>query len=147
EILPMQKNDFYQIYEVMGELPVTIRLLDPPLHEFMPGKEEEIRQLAETMSLSLEELNGRINELHEVNPMMGHRGVRLGITYPEISRMQVRAIMESALEHKSDKNSDIQPEIMIPLISDVKELSYIKAEIEDEIQKVFIEKGKSLAYH
>lgn len=147
EILPMQKNDFYQIYEVMGELPVTIRLLDPPLHEFMPVKEEEIRQLAETMSLSLEELNGRINELHEVNPMLGHRGVRLGITYPEISRMQVRAIMEAALEHKSDKNSDIQPEIMIPLISDVKELSYIKAEIEDEIQKVFIEKGKSLAYH
>lgn len=105
ELLPMQKNDFYQIYHVMGGLPVTIRLLDPPLHEFMPVKEEEIRHLAETMSLSQEELNGRIDELHEVNPMLGHRGVRLGITYPEISRMQVRAIMEAALEYQTDKKN------------------------------------------
>ncbi|MEG0267326.1 MAG: pyruvate, phosphate dikinase [Carnobacterium sp.] len=147
ELLPMQKNDFYQIYHVMGELPVTIRLLDPPLHEFMPVKEEEICRLAETMLLSEEELIERINELHEVNPMLGHRGVRLAITYPEISRMQVRAIMEAALEHKKDENSEIQPEIMIPLISDVKELICIKAEIEDEIKKVFIEKGQTLPYH
>ncbi|WP_034552129.1 pyruvate, phosphate dikinase [Carnobacterium funditum] len=147
ELLPMQKNDFYQIYHVMGGLPVTIRLLDPPLHEFMPVKEEEIRHLAETMSLSQEELNGRIDELHEVNPMLGHRGVRLGITYPEISRMQVRAIMEAALEYQTDKKIEIQPEIMIPLISDVKELVYIKAEIEDEIKKIFTEKGQTLKYH
>lgn len=147
ELLPMQKNDFYQIYDVMGELPVTIRLLDPPLHEFMPVKEEEIRELAKTMSLSLEELNGRITELHEVNPMLGHRGVRLGITYPEVSRMQVRAIMEAAIEQQVNKNNKVEPEIMIPLISDVKELIYIKAEIEDEIKKVFAEKGNRISYH
>ncbi len=147
EILPIQKKDFYQIYQVMGELPVTIRLLDPPLHEFMPVKEEDISRLAATMSFSLAELKERIEDLHEVNPMLGHRGVRLGVTYPEISRMQVRAIMEAALEFKADRNCEIQPEIMIPLISDVKELTYIKAEIEDEIKKVFTEKGETLSYH
>lgn len=147
EILPIQKNDFYQIYQVMGELPVTIRLLDPPLHEFMPVKEEDISRLAATMSFSLAALKERIEDLHEVNPMLGHRGVRLGITYPEISRMQARAIMEAALEFKADRNCEIQPEIMIPLISDVKELTYIKAEIEDEIKKVFTEKGETLSYH
>ncbi|MCA9764839.1 MAG: pyruvate, phosphate dikinase [Carnobacterium sp.] len=146
ELLPMQKNDFYQIYQVVGERPVTIRLLDPPLHEFMPVKEEEICRLAETMSLSEEELKNRITALHEVNPMLGHRGVRLGITYPEISRMQVRAIMEAALDFKLAKNSEVQPEIMIPLVSEVKELVYIKAEIEDEIKKVFAEKGQTLTY-
>lgn len=146
EILPMQKKDFYQIYHVMGELPVTIRLLDPPLHEFMPIKKEDIHHLSETMSLSEEELNERINQLHEVNPMLGHRGVRLGITYPEISRMQVRAIMEAALEYKSDTNLEIQPEIMIPLVSDMKEFIYIKEEIEDEIKKIFLEKDQKIPY-
>ncbi|SEK19826.1 pyruvate phosphate dikinase [Carnobacterium iners] len=147
ELLPMQKDDFYQIYQVVEERPVTIRLLDPPLHEFIPVKAEEIRQLAETMSLSEEKLKDRITELNEVNPMLGHRGVRLGITYPEISRMQVRAIMEAALEFKIISKIEVQPEIMVPLISDVKELVYIKKEIEDEIKKVFIEKGQTLTYH
>lgn len=147
ELLPMQKNDFYQIYRVMDELPVTIRLLDPPLHEFMPVTKESIHYLAESMSVSEEELTVRINELHEVNPMLGHRGVRLGITYPEISRMQVRAIIEAALEYKADTNVEVQPEIMVPLVSEVKEFTCIKAEIEDEIKKIFTEKGQTLAYH
>ncbi|GEM01708.1 pyruvate, orthophosphate dikinase [Halolactibacillus halophilus] len=147
EILPMQKIDFYQIYHAMGVFPVTIRLLDPPLHEFMPIKKEDIRHLSKTMALSEGELNGRINELHEVNPMLGHRGVRLGIAYPEISRMQVRAIMEAAIEYKSDTKLEIQPEIMIPLVSDVKEFIYIKAEIEDEIKKIFSEQDTIIPYH
>ncbi len=135
KLLPMQKEDFVGIFEAMGERPTTIRLLDPPLHEFLPKKEEDIKSLAKDMGISYENLKKRVEDLEEFNPMLGHRGCRLAITYPEIYEMQARAIIEGAIEVKK-RGINVHPEIMIPLIGDRNELKYIKdfvVKIADEI--------------
>ncbi len=126
KLLPYQKEDFIGIFEAMAGRPVTIRLLDPPLHEFLPHKEEDIRLLAKDINIEFEKLKVIIDDLKEVNPMLGHRGCRLAITYPEIYEMQVKAIIMAAIELKQNKNMDIKPEIMIPLIGHSKELEIIK---------------------
>ena len=136
KLLPMQREDFIGIYEAMEERPVTIRLLDPPLHEFLPQDKEAIVALAKDMGLSVETLEEKIASLHEFNPMMGHRGCRLAVTYPEIAEMQTRAIIEAALNVSKNKGFTIKPEIMIPLAGDVKEFKYVKdivVRIADEI--------------
>lgn len=145
EIRPMQEKDFYDIYSVMKEKPVTIRLLDPPLHEFLPNKEEDIKNLSLSLNLSYEELKDRIAELHEVNPMLGHRGCRLSITFPEIYKMQVNAIINAAIKHKKE-GLNIVPEIMIPLVGEINELAYVKKEIIEEIEKVFNETNQKIEY-
>lgn len=145
EIRPMQEKDFYDIYAVMEEKPVTIRLLDPPLHEFLPNKEEDIKNLSLSLNLSYEELKDRIAELHEVNPMLGHRGCRLSITFPEIYKMQVNAIINAAIKHKKE-GLNIVPEIMIPLVGEINELAYVKKEIIEEIEKVFNETNQKIEY-
>lgn len=145
EIRPMQEKDFYDIYSVMKEKPVTIRLLDPPLHEFLPNKEEDIKNLSLSLNLSYEELKDRIAELHEVNPMLGHRGCRLSITFPEIYKMQVNAIINAAIKHKKE-GLNIVPEIMIPLVGEINELAYVKKEIIEEIEKVFSETNQKIEY-
>ena len=136
ELLPMQKQDFKALYKVMGGRPVTIRLLDPPLHEFIPKEEEEIRALAESMGVTFEELNDKAISLHETNPMLGHRGCRLAVTYPEIARMQTTAIMEAAIEVCEEERVMIQPEIMIPLVGEVKELAFAKKIVKDTAESV-----------
>lgn len=146
ELLPMQRKDFYEIFEVMGENPVTIRLLDPPLHEFLPTHENDIIQLANSMGIVYGELKDRIESLMEVNPMLGHRGCRLAVTYPEIYRMQARAIVEAALDIKENGYENITPEIMIPLVGDLNELKYVKEEIVEEINLVFEERGLKVNY-
>ena len=145
KILPMQEEDFYQIYSLMGERPVTVRLLDPPLHEFLPKGKEEINELAVELGIEPARVKERINELAEVNPMLGFRGLRLGVRYPEISRMQARAIMQAAIRC-NDEGIKVVPEIMIPLSSEVKELKYVIDEVNEEIKKVFEEKGKEIEY-
>ena len=136
ELLPMQKQDFKALYKVMGGRPVTIRLLDPPLHEFIPKEEEEIRALAESMGVTFEELNDKAISLHETNPMLGHRGCRLAVTYPGIARMQTTAIMEAAIEVCEEERVMIQPEIMIPLVGEVKELAFVKKIVKDTAESV-----------
>ena len=145
KILPMQEDDFYQIYSLMKERPVTVRLLDPPLHEFLPRGQEEIRTLAEDLNMEISAVKKRILDLEEVNPMLGFRGLRLGIIYPEIPRIQARAIIQAAI-HCHENGIKVKPEIMIPLSSDVKELTFVKNEVKDEINKVFEEKGKKIDY-
>jgi pyruvate,orthophosphate dikinase len=137
KILPMQKGDFKGIFREMKGLPVTIRLLDPPLHEFIPHQDDEIRELAEKIDVSFDRLKRKAESLHEFNPMLGHRGCRLGISYPEIYRTQVRAILEAACELVRDEGFKIVPEIMIPLVGDWRELKFIKDYCEDEIASVF----------
>ena len=144
ELLPLQREDFIGIYEVMEQRAVTVRLLDPPLHEFLPTTKEDIQELADSMGITFDELRDVVNSLHEVNPMLGHRGCRLAVTYPEIYRMQARAIIEAALEVSSKKDYDLVPEIMVPLIGSEKELKFVKSHIVDEIEKVFAEKGKTI---
>ncbi len=146
ELLPMQRKDFYEIYEAMGDRPVTVRLLDPPLHEFLPQKDEDIKSLAESMGIDYEELKDRVASMAEFNPMLGHRGCRLAVTFPEIYRMQVRAIIEAALDVKAKGQPNIKPEIMIPLVGELKELQYVKSEIQEEIALVFEERGEKLDY-
>lgn len=126
KLLPMQREDFIGIYEAMGERPVTIRFLDPPLHEFLPQEDEDIEALAKEMGITFEELKATVEGLHEFNPMMGHRGCRLSVTYPEIAEMQTRAVIEAAIYVKKNKKLNIVPEIMIPLVGEVKELKYVK---------------------
>ena len=126
KLLPFQKSDFTGLYETMEGKPVTIRLLDPPLHEFLPQEDEDIKALAATMGLTFEDLKATVESLHEFNPMMGHRGLRLAVSYPEIAEMQTTAIIEAALDVRARKGYDIIPEIMIPLAGDVKELKYVK---------------------
>ena len=147
KLLPFQKNDFIGIYEAMGELPVTIRLLDPPLHEFLPKNEEEFKKLAQEMGKSFEELKLKAENLHELNPMMGHRGCRLAVSYPEIAEMQTRAILEAAIEVKKNKNYNVVPEIMVPLIIDIKEFKFVKNIIDETAKKIFEETGMNLEYH
>lgn len=139
KILPMQKSDFKGIFTEMKGLPVTIRLLDPPLHEFIPHKDEEIHELAEKIGVGFDRLKRKAEQLHEFNPMLGHRGCRLGISYPEIYRTQVRAIMMAACELLIESKMKVQPEIMIPLIGDRKELQIIRDYCEDEIRVVLME--------
>lgn len=146
ELLPLQKGDFIGIYEAMEDRPVTVRLLDPPLHEFLPTDKKDIEELSKTMDVSYQELQDKILSLHEFNPMLGHRGCRLAVTYPEIYRMQTRAIIEAALEVSEKRGKDIVPEIMIPLIGSKKELQYVKSEVVDEINEVFKEKNKTVKY-
>lgn len=146
ELLPMQRKDFYEIYEAMGERPVTVRLLDPPLHEFLPHDDEDIKSLANSMDIAFEDLKDRIQDLAEFNPMLGHRGCRLAVTYPEIYKMQARAIIEAALDIKNKGMESMLPEIMIPLIGDIVELRYVKKEIEEEIQAVFEERNDKVNY-
>lgn len=146
ELLPMQRKDFYEIFEVMGDRPVTVRLLDPPLHEFLPSNDEDIMTLANSMGIVYSELKDRIESLSEFNPMLGHRGCRLAVTYPEIYRMQARAIIEAALDLKKNGYENITPEIMIPLVGDVNELKYVKSEIVEEINQVFDERDTQVNY-
>ena len=141
KLLPHQKSDFVGIFEAMKGLPVTIRLLDPPLHEFLPVKESDIEQIAGDLGVSYEALCDRIEELKELNPMLGHRGCRLAVSYPEIYKMQTRAIMEAAIEV-----GETTPHIMIPLVGDIKELEYVKGQIKEEIEKVFEEKSAKIDY-
>lgn len=145
-LLPYQKNDFKGIYEVMKENPVTIRLLDPPLHEFLPHTDAEIRSLADKIGVPYEKLVRRTDELHENNPMLGHRGCRLAISYPEIAEMQTRAIMEAAIEVSEEKGYNIVPEIMIPLTSSAKEMAYIKDIVAKEAERCKEEKSSDIKY-
>lgn len=145
KLLPMQKGDFLGIFRAMEGLPVTIRLLDPPLHEFLPHADKEIAEMAEVMHVSVEKIKAKTTSLHEFNPMLGHRGCRLGITYPEITEMQARAIIEAACELKKE-NLTVLPEIMIPLTGLVKEFLNQKELIDATAQKVFAEKGITVNY-
>ena len=147
KLLPMQKGDFKAMYEALEGRPATIRFLDPPLHEFVPHSDEEIRELAGQMSLDFEELKATVEGLHEFNPMLGHRGCRLAVTYPEIAEMQTRAIIEAAIEVKNEKGYDIVPEIMIPLVGEVKELKFVKDIVDSTAKAVMNEKGVTLEYH
>jgi pyruvate,orthophosphate dikinase len=146
KILPMQKQDFIGIYEAMEYRPVTIRFLDPPLHEFLPSIDEDIRDLAEQMSITYDELKGTIDSLHEFNPMMGHRGCRLAISYPEIAEMQTRAVIEAAIQVNKEKGFEIVPEIMIPLVGEVKELKYVKDIVVATADAIIKESGIDLKY-
>ena len=132
---------------MMGENPVTIRFLDPPLHEFVPTEEKDIEDLAVEMNLSVAEVKAACDSLHEFNPMMGHRGCRLSVTYPEIARMQTRAVIEAAIEVKEEKGFNIVPEIMIPLVGDKKELKFVKDVVVETAEKVKAEKGSDISYH
>ena len=145
KILPYQEDDFYHMYLEVMDKPITIRLLDPPLHEFLPHTEEEETYLAEYLGYTLEQVRDRIKTLHEVNPMLGHRGCRLAVTYPEIYRMQARAIIQAALR-AHEEGATVEPEIMIPLVMDIKELQYVKSEIVAEIEEVFAENNKRMDY-
>ncbi|MEO2068852.1 MAG: pyruvate, phosphate dikinase [Desulfurobacteriaceae bacterium] len=145
KLLPMQKEDFIAIFEVMNGLPVNIRLLDPPLHEFLPRTEEEFERTAKEMGLPVEEIKKRAEELHEVNPMLGLRGSRLGIAYPEIYEMQARAILEAAC-HCKKKGIEVLPEIMLPLIADDRELAELKKLIDRVAKEVFEKEGIEVLY-
>ena len=139
KLLPMQRSDFEGIYKAMGERPVTIRFLDPPLHEFLPHKDEEIAALAKEMGLTFEDLKATVASLHEFNPMMGHRGCRLCVTYPEIAEMQTRAVIEAAINVRRETGLNIVPEIMIPLVGEVKELANVKSFVVKTAKKVMEE--------
>ncbi len=146
KLLPMQKADFKGIFKVMKERPVTIRLLDPPLHEFLPQDENDIKSLSDDMNISVVKLKEVINSLHEFNPMLGHRGCRLAITYPEIAVMQTKAIVEAAIEVSEEEGINIKPEIMIPLAGMKTELEYLKKIVENTIKDVVAEKDVNLEY-
>jgi len=146
KIFPMQKNDFKQLFEIMKGLPVKIRLLDPPLHEFVPHEDKDIEALAKEMGISFEKLKEKVESLHEANPMMGHRGCRLGVTFPEINQMQVKAIMSAACELAKETGEKIVPEIMIPLVGDVEELKWLKAKLIPVIEETMKSYGITLKY-
>ncbi len=146
KLLPEQRSDFTAIFEVMAGLPVTIRLLDPPLHEFLPHQEAEFEEVAKAAGIGVDTLKRRAAELHEFNPMLGHRGCRLGVTYPEIYEMQARAIFEAALDVAEKTGEAPIPEVMIPLVATKKELELMKAVVESTAKAVFEERGKTLDY-
>lgn len=147
KLLPMQRSDFEEIYEVMKGLPVTVRYLDPPLHEFLPQDEDDIKALAVEMKMSVEDLKAVITSLHEFNPMMGHRGCRLAVSYPEIAEMQTRAVIEAAINvSKKHPDWNIVPEIMIPLVGEVKELAYVKSIVVKTADEIIKESGLKLTY-
>ena len=147
ELIPFQKGDFKAMYKELKGLPMTVRYLDPPLHEFLPTAEEDIIALANDMGVTVEHLKEKCAELHEFNPMMGHRGCRLAVTYPEIARMQTRALMEAAIEVKEEDGYDIVPEIMIPLVGEKKELKFVKDVVVETAEQVKKEKGSDIEYH
>ncbi len=146
ELIPFQKGDFKGIYKAMEGRPVTIRFLDPPLHEFVPTEDAEIEELAKDMGLSAAEVKARCDALHEFNPMMGHRGCRLAVTFPEIARMQTRAVMEAAIEVNKEEGYSIVPEIMIPLVGDKKELAFVKKTVVETAEKVKAEMNSDIQY-
>ncbi|TIL32556.1 pyruvate, phosphate dikinase [Mesorhizobium sp.] len=146
KLLPMQRSDFLELFEIMAGLPVTIRLLDPPLHEFLPKTEEEVAEVAAAMNLSPDKLRQRTEALHEFNPMLGHRGCRLAVSYPEIAEMQARAIFEAAVEAGRKAGALVVPEIMVPLVGLVKELDYVKARIDAVATSVMEETGVKITY-
>ena len=145
KILPYQREDFIGLFKAMEGNPVTIRFLDPPLHEFLPHTDEEIKPLAESLDMSFEELKNRVESLKEFNPMMGHRGCRLAITYPEIARMQTRAVIEAAIEVNKE-GMNVVPEIMIPLVAEVKELKYVREIVCETADAIIKEQGVKLDY-
>jgi pyruvate,orthophosphate dikinase len=146
KLLPMQRADFIELFNIMDGLPVTIRLLDPPLHEFLPHTDEDMIEVATVAGVSVEDVKRRSSQLSEHNPMLGHRGCRLGITYPEIYEIQARAIFEAAVEVSNKQGSQVKPEVMIPLALSKKELDILKKVIDDTASAVFAEKGKKLDY-
>ncbi|MBZ4670407.1 MAG: pyruvate, phosphate dikinase [Oscillospiraceae bacterium] len=147
KLLPMQRGDFEELYEAMEGKPVTIRFLDPPLHEFVPTEEKDIELLAKTQGKTVEEIKAIIAGLHEFNPMMGHRGCRLAVTYPEIAAMQTRAVIEAAINvSKKHPDWNIVPEIMIPLVGELKELQYVKSVVTSTADKIIEETGAKLKY-
>lgn len=146
ELLVFQKADFKAMYEALEGRPMTVRYLDPPLHEFLPTEEEDIKALAEDMHMTVEEIKETCAALHEFNPMMGHRGCRLAVTYPEIARMQTRAVMEAAIEVRVEKGYDIVPEIMIPLVGERKELKFVKDVVVETAEQVKAEKQSDIHY-
>jgi len=145
KLLPMQRSDFEGIYEAMKGHPVTIRFLDPPLHEFVPTKEEDIVELAKEMSMSVADLKSIIEGLHEFNPMMGHRGCRLAVTYPEIAAMQTRAVIEAAI-NVNKKGCNVVPEIMIPLVGEIKELKFVKDVVVETADEIIKASGTDMKY-
>lgn len=146
KLLPMQRSDFLELFEIMAGLPVTIRLLDPPLHEFLPKTEEEIAEVADAMQVAADKLRQRTEALHEFNPMLGHRGCRLAVSYPEIAEMQARAIFEAAVEAGRKAGKLVVPEVMVPLVGLKKELDYVKARIDAVAQSVMEETGVKFEY-
>ncbi|AIT06752.1 pyruvate phosphate dikinase [Sphingomonas taxi] len=146
KLLPAQRSDFTAIFEVMAGLPVTVRLLDPPLHEFLPHEENEFAEVAAAAGVAIDELKRRATELHEFNPMLGHRGCRLGVTYPEIYETQARAIFEAALDVAEKSGKAPIPEVMIPLVATKRELDLMKAVVDKAAQVVFAERGKTIDY-
>ena len=145
-LLPYQKGDFKGLYETMAGKPVTIRLLDPPLHEFLPKNEEDMKELSEQFGIPLEKIKTKTIELHEFNPMLGHRGCRLAVTYPEIAEMQTEAIITAALEVKKETGIDIKPEIMVPLVGIPNELKNVKKTIDETAERCFEQAGERLNY-
>ena len=147
ELIPFQKGDFKAMYKALEGRPMTVRYLDPPLHEFVPTDPEDSKALADDMGMTVEAVNAKCAELHEFNPMMGHRGCRLAVTYPEIAKMQTRAVMEAAIEVKEECGYDIVPEIMIPLVGEKKELKYVKDVVVEIAELVKKEKNSDIQYH
>ena len=147
ELEPMQQKDFEGLYEIMGEMNVNVRLLDPPLHEFLPQEEDKIEELAVATGKTVAQVKARIEELHEFNPMMGHRGCRLAVSYPEICEMQTTAIIKAAINVSKAKGLKIEPEIMVPLVLDVKELKFVKNIITATADKLIAEAGVNMTYH
>jgi len=146
KLLPIQRGDFVGIYEELKEKPATIRFLDPPLHEFLPHDDEDIKNLAKEMGITFKDLKATVESLHEVNPMMGHRGCRLAVSYPEIAEMQTRAIIEAAIDVKARKGYNIVPEIMIPLVGEVRELKFVKDIVVRVADQIIAESGSDLEY-
>ncbi|MDD3186977.1 MAG: pyruvate, phosphate dikinase [Bacilli bacterium] len=147
ELIPFQKGDFKAMYKELKGLPMTVRYLDPPLHEFLPTEEEDIIALAKDMNVSVEHIKEKCSELHEFNPMMGHRGCRLAVTYPEIAKMQTRALIEAAIEVQEEDGFEIKPEIMIPLVGEKKELKFVKDIVVETAEAVKKERNSDIEYH
>ena len=146
-LIPYQKGDFKEMYKELKGRPMTVRYIDPPLHEFIPKTEAEMKQLADAMGFTVEKVQAVCNDLHEFNPMMGHRGCRLAVTYPEIARMQTRALIEAAIEVSEEEGFEIVPEIMIPLVGEVKELKFVKDVVVETAELVKAEKNSNIEYH
>ena len=147
ELIPFQKGDFKDMYKELKGLPMTVRYLDPPLHEFLPTEEEDIIALAKDMGVTVEHLKAKCSELHEFNPMMGHRGCRLAVTYPEIAKMQTKAVIRAAINvQKAHADWTVEPEIMIPLVCDVKELKFVKKVVVETADAEIAAAGIDLKY-
>jgi pyruvate,orthophosphate dikinase len=146
-LIPYQKGDFKAMYKELRGLPMTVRYIDPPLHEFIPKTEAEMKQLADAMGITVEKVQTVCNDLHEFNPMMGHRGCRLAVTYPEIARMQTRALIEAAIEVQEEEGFTIVPEIMIPLVGEIKELKFVKDVVVETAEIVKAERNSDMEYH